>query len=70
MRNEFDTLGFIMAWEDGGLDEGKTVEGFQHLIDNGMAWSLQGCYGRAAKQLIEAGYCHDTHNRLGLRGPV
>ena len=64
----FDQLGFIMADEDGELDDEQLIEGFQHLIDNGLAWSLQGCYGREAKQLIEAGHCTDTHNVLGQRG--
>jgi hypothetical protein len=61
----FDQVGFIIAYEGGELDEEQVIEGFQHLIDNGLAWSLQGCYGRMAKQLIEAGHCTDTHNVLG-----
>jgi hypothetical protein len=61
----FDQLGFIMAYENGELDDEQVIEGFQHLIDNGLAWSLQGSYGRAAKSLIEAGHCTDTHNVLG-----
>lgn len=48
----------IIAYECGGLDEYETVELFQKLIDSGLAWTLQGHYGRTASELIEAGYCH------------
>lgn len=48
----------IIAYENCELDEGETVELFQRLIDNGMAWTLQGHYGRTAVALIEAGECH------------
>ena len=34
------------------------VEAFQHLIDTGLAWQLQGYFGRTARDLIEAGHCH------------
>lgn len=54
---EFDSVGFIMAYEGGDLEEQQVIEGFQHLIDTGLAWQLQGCYGRTAHALIEAGYC-------------
>ncbi len=47
----------IIAFEQGELDFDETVELFQELIDNGMAWSLQGSYGRTASRLIEAGHC-------------
>lgn len=48
----------IIAYENGELDEQETVELFQTLIDNGMAWQLQGHYGRTAQSLIEGGLCH------------
>lgn len=48
----------IIAYENGELSEGETVALFQALIDSGVAWKLQGSYGRMAEGLIEAGYCH------------
>ena len=47
----------IMMYEDGALDFEETVELFQELIDTGLAWKLQGAYGRTAMAMIEAGYC-------------
>jgi hypothetical protein len=47
--------GRIIAYEQGDLDEDDTVALFQALVDNGMAWKLQGHYGRTAARLIEAG---------------
>jgi hypothetical protein len=55
----FDTLSFVMALEAGELDEDEVIEGFQHLINSGLAWQLQGSYGRAAAALIESGRCTD-----------
>lgn len=52
------TLDFIIAFENGELDEEEIVEGFQGLIDSGLVWQLQGTYGRTAAALIEAGHCH------------
>lgn len=53
----FDMVGFVMAFEAGELEEDEVVEGFQHLIDTGVVWQLQGFYGRTAAALIEAGLC-------------
>jgi hypothetical protein len=58
IKGPLDLTGDIIAYEQGELSEDKIVDLFQHLIDTGMAWSLQGHYGRTAKALIEAGYCH------------
>lgn len=54
---DMNLLDRIMAFESGELDEEQTIDFFQELIDSGLAWSLQGSYGRTAKSLIENGYC-------------
>jgi hypothetical protein len=51
----YDTVSGIMAYENGDLDHEGTIELFQALVNNGMAWTLQGSYGRTAKSLIDAG---------------
>ena len=52
-----DQVSQIMAFESGELDEDQTIELFQSLINSGLAWQLQGSYGRMASALIDNGYC-------------
>ena len=52
-----DVVDMIMRFEGGLMeDEQEVIDLFQYLVDTGMAWSLQGSYGRAARSLIDAGY--------------
>jgi hypothetical protein len=37
-------------------NEEQVLEAWQYLVDTGLAWKLQGWFGRAAKQLIDQGY--------------
>ena len=53
---QMDQVEKIMAYESGELEEHEMLELFQELVDSGLAWKLQGHYGRTAKMLIEAGY--------------
>lgn len=39
--------------------EEQLIEAWQHLIDTGTCWTLQGFFGRTAAQLIDAGICHN-----------
>lgn len=40
--------------------EEAMIAAWQHLIDTGLAWELQGCFGRQAARLIEAGVCREA----------
>lgn len=53
---KYDALDQLMAYEAGDLDDDATIVLFQHLVDTGQAWSLQGHYGRTARALIDAGH--------------
>lgn len=39
-------------------DEATLIEAWQHLIDTGLCWRLQGWFGRTAMDLINNGVCH------------
>lgn len=41
--------GFIEGTEE------EVIAAWQHLVDTGMAWTLQGWFGRTAAALIEQG---------------
>jgi hypothetical protein len=43
--------GFIEA-----ESEEQVLEAWQHLVDTGLAWQLQGWFGRTAQHLINEGY--------------
>ena len=62
-REQFNTLDFIINYEAGDVDEATLIDGFQHLVDSGQAWTLQGHYGRTAAALIEAGMVTDPRER-------
>ena len=52
-----NSLDYMMQFEDGTIASPDGVKLFQYLIDTGLAWKLQGVYGRTAKQLIDNGLC-------------
>jgi len=57
-KKSFDVFESIISYENEELSGEEIITLFQKLIDNGMAWTLQGHYGRTAKALIDAGACH------------
>jgi len=54
-----DLLEKLMRFEAGDMDEAETIDFFQDLVNTGMAWKLQGYYGRVAAHLIDQGLVSD-----------
>ena len=60
MPKKKDIIDYIMDYEMDQLDDLESLKMFSELIKNGMAWSLQGHYGRTAKHLIDNEYLLDN----------
>jgi hypothetical protein len=52
----FDAVMIAEGVQDAESEE-QYLEAWQMLIDTGMAYQLQGWFGRTANQLIEEGHC-------------
>jgi hypothetical protein len=59
MKTKIDNFHAVAICEgfEEAADDGEVIECWQHLIDTGLAWNLQGFFGRNAAALIEAGLC-------------
>lgn len=53
----------IMAYEQGDMSQQEMLQFFQELIDTGLAFRLQGHYGRTAANLIKAGLVRPAKER-------
>jgi hypothetical protein len=51
----YDVVNGLLAWGNNELDQDGVIELFQHLVDSGLAWQLEGHIGRCAQSLIDAG---------------
>lgn len=54
----------VIRYENGEMSEQETLEFFAELVKSGDAWTLQGCYGRMAHNLIESGFLDRNGNIL------
>ena len=41
----------------------EQIAAWQHLIDTGLAWRLQGWFGRSASAMIDEGVCSSPKSR-------
>ena len=54
--DDFTAVGLAEGFIEAESEE-QAIEAWQHLIDTGLCWRLQGFFGRTAKSLIDAGIC-------------
>ena len=52
--NDYLAVGIAEGFEPSESEE-QVIESWKHLVDTGLAWKLQGWFGRTATKLIEAG---------------
>ena len=54
MMTNFNAINIAEGYEDAESEE-QWIEAWQHLVDTGLAWQLQGSLGRSAQHLIDQG---------------
>lgn len=53
--DDFTAIGIAEGFLEEDASEEKKLKAWQHLVDTGLAWKLQGWFGRQANAMIEAG---------------
>ena len=52
--DDYLAVGIAEGFEEPANEE-QVIQAWQHLVDTGLAWQLQGWFGRRTKDLIEQG---------------
>ena len=68
--DNYSAIGIAEGWIEAENQE-DVLQAWQHLIDTGQCWQLQGWFGRTATYLIQEGRCklpeasNDTLEHVG-----
>lgn len=54
--DDYRAVALAEGFEEGTREE--VIAAWQHLVDTGLAWKLQGWFGRRASELIAEGVIH------------
>ena len=60
MMDNFTAIGIAEGFMKAESEE-QMIEAWQHLVDTGLVWQLQGSFGRTATALIEQGVIHESN---------
>lgn len=64
-----DLVQDIINFESGDMNEEEIINFFAKLVKTGLAWQLQGSYGRMAANLIDSGFI-STHGEILKQPPT
>lgn len=53
--DNYTAVGIAEGFIEAETDE-QVLQAWQHLVDTGLAWNLQGWFGRTARRLIDNGF--------------
>lgn len=61
---ECNAVAIAEGWYIKQCTEEQQLKAWQHLINTGECWHLQGWFGRTAMHLIRTGYCEPSQDMI------